>query len=150
MDDTMINQALDWDDEISAENEFELLPEGEYKFRIETLERGRFNGSAKMAACPQANLTIAVTKEDGKEAKVFDTLYLNTKAEWRLSQFFVAIGQKKKGEPLTMNWKKVPGSTGKLKLVINEYTDKNGNARQNNRIDRYLEPENKVFTPGHF
>lgn len=150
MDDTMINQALDWDDEISAENEFELLPEGEYKFRIEALERGRFNGSAKMAACPQANLTIAVTKENGKEAKVFDTLYLNTKAEWKLSQFFVAIGQKKKGEPLTMNWGKVPGSTGKLKLVINEYTDKNGNARQNNKIDRYLEPENKAFTPGHF
>lgn len=148
--DNTIDKALSWDDEITTESEFELLPAGDYDFYVDSIEKGRFSGSEKMSPCPQANLTIIVKKTDGKEAKVFDTLYLNTKAEWRLSQFFVAIGQKKKGEPFVMNWRQVPGAHGRLSLSVNEYTDKNGNKRQNNRVDRYLAPEQKSFTAGQF
>lgn len=148
--DNTIDKALSWDDEISLESEFELLPAGEYNFYVDSIEKGHFGGSEKMSPCPQANLTIIVKKADGKEAKIFDTLYLNTKAEWRLSQFFIAIGQKKKGEPLAMNWRRVPGAHGRLSLSVNEYTDKNGNKKQNNRVDRYLPPEQKSFTAGQF
>ena len=149
MDNTM-DKALSWDDEINVENEYELLPAGEYYFVVESLGKGHFGGSEKMSSCPQADLTIIVKKADGKEAKVFDTLYLNTKAEWKLSQFFIAIGQKKKGEPFTMNWAKVPGSQGRLSLIISEYKDKNGNLKKNNRVEKYLVPEKKEFTAGQF
>ena len=104
-----------------------------------------------MSACPQANLTLAITDPvSGKRGQIKDTLFLHSKAEWKLSQFFTAIGQKKKGEPLAMNWNAVPGSTGRLELSINQYTDRNGNKAENNRVKKYLPKEQKVFTPGQF
>lgn len=151
MSDNTIDRALDWNDTITKEAEFELLPEGEYNFTVESFERGRFDGSEKMSPCPMANLTLLVSDPaSGKTGKVFDSLYLNSKAEWRLSQFFTSIGQKKKGEPLVMNWNQVPGASGRLKLTVNKYTDKNGNARENNRVSSYLAKEQKAFTPGQF
>ena len=91
-----------------------------------------------------------MTDKDGNERKVFDSLYLNTKAEWRLSQFFLSIGQKKKGEPLRPNWNEVPGSAGKVELIVNSYTDKNGNPKRNNKVSKYLPYEPKKFTAGNF
>lgn len=151
MENQNLEAALDWNSEISKESEFELLPEGEYDFEVESFERGRFDGSEKMSACPQANLTLIVKDPDtGKSGKVYDTLFLHSKAEWRLSQFFSAIGQKKKGEPLRMNWNLVPGAKGRLKLIVNKYTSKNGDQRENNRVSSYLIKEQKAFVPGQF
>lgn len=138
--------ALDWDSEITKDDEFELLPAGTYSFKVESLERARFAGSEKMSACNQANLTLILTGVDGKQHKVFDSLFLHSKAEWRLSQFFTAIGQKKKGEPLKMNWNMVPGSTGRLELTVNKYTKKDGTPGENNRVSKYLPPQ--AWTPG--
>ena len=42
--------ALDWDSEITKDDEFELLPAGTYSFKVESLERARFAGSEKMSA----------------------------------------------------------------------------------------------------
>ena len=144
--------ALGWNDEITKDDEFELLPAGVYDFKVESLERGYFDGSEKMSACPKADLTLIVHDPvTGKEGKIFESLFLHSKSEWRLSQFFTAIGQKKKGEPLRMDWNKVPGSSGRLELTVNEYTSKkDGSKRQNNRVGRYLPKEIKTFTPGQF
>lgn len=141
-------EALDWNSSIENESEFELLPEGEYEFTVISMDRGRYAGSEKMSACPQANLTIEVRDPKSNiQGKVFDTLYLHKKAEWKLSQFFIAIGQKKKGEPLQPNWNMVPGSTGKLELTINEY-ERNGEKKKNNRVARYVPREFKAFNGG--
>ena len=146
-----IGRELGWDDEISQEMEFELLPPGEYEFTVESMERSRYGGSEKMAACNAANLTLTIKDpETGSDRKVFDTLYLSSKAEWRLSQFFTCIGQKKKGEPLRPNWNTVPGSSGRVEIEVNKYTDKNGNQKENNRVKKYLPYEPKTFTPGQF
>lgn len=143
---------LSWDSEISKESEFELLPAGTYKFTVQSVERGRFAGSEKMNACPSATLSLKVSGPDGAEGTVQDTLYLNSKAEWKLSQFFTSIGQKKKGETLRMNWNLVRGSSGELELTVNEYTSKqDGSQRKNNRVGRYLPKEApKAFVPGSF
>ena len=140
--------ALDWDSEITKDDEYELLPAGIYNFKVESMERARFNGSEKMSACNQANLTLILTGADGKQHKAFDSLFLHSKAEWRLSQFFTSIGQKKKGEPLKMNWNLVPGSTGKLELTVNKYKKKDGSDGENNKVGKYLPPEQKAWTPG--
>ena len=145
-----LGQELSWDSEITKEaEEFELLPAGIYDFEIESMERGRFAGSEKMSACNTASLTIKVDDGIGNKGKVFDTLYLNSKAEWRLSQFFTAIGQKKKGEALRMNWDAVPLAKGRLKLAINKY-EKNGETKQNNRVMEYITEESKAYTAGKF
>jgi len=149
--DNNMERALDWNDTINKDDEYELLPEGTYEFTVESFERGRFDGSEKMSACPMANLTLLVKDPaTGKQGKVFDTLFLHSKAEWRLSQFFTGIGQKKKGEPLRMDWNRVPGSTGRLELTVNKYTKKDGSSGENNRVGKYLPKEKKQFTPGQF
>lgn len=145
------NREIGWDDTIENEGQdYEPLPAGTYEFTVCSMERARFQGSEKMAACNMANLDLLIVDSEGRERHAFDSLYLNTKAEWRLSQFFLCIGQKKKGEPLRPNWNEVPGSKGKVELIINEYTDKNGNPRKNNKVSKYLPYEPKKFTAGSF
>lgn len=129
------NDALDWDGEIEEESEFVLLPEGEYSFMVTGLNRGRFEGSEKMSPCPKAELELLIIHDD-KDVKVFENLFLHKKAEWKLSEFFISIGQKKHGEPLKMDWSKVIGSEGTCRIYNNEY---NGN--KYNRVKKFLEPK---------
>ena len=94
-----LGQEIGWDDEIENEGaDFEPLPEGTYEFEVRTMQRGRFPGSDKMCACNTAELTLVIVDNDGKEHQVFESLKLNSKMEWLLSQFFLCIGQKKKGK----------------------------------------------------
>lgn len=145
-----LGEEFGWDDEISQESEFILLPAGTYDFVVESVERGRFPGSDKMCACNSATLTLVVKDpETGNDVRIRDTLYLNRKAEWRMSQFFLCIGQKKHGEPLRPNWSDVPGSKGKLELAINEYM-KDGQKRTNNRVKNYKEFTRPSFQAGKF
>lgn len=49
-DNTNMNEAMGWDDSIENEGqEFVLLDEGDYQFTVEKMERGQFNGSAKLS-----------------------------------------------------------------------------------------------------
>ena len=145
-----LGYELNWDDEISQESEFEILPEGEYSFSISKMEKARYDGSEKMSACNVAVIYLKVTNEEGLSGNVIEKLYLNSKAEWKLSQFFISIGQKKKGEPFKPRWNEITGATGKLKLTVNKYTDKDGNSRENNRVDSFLPHEPKVYQAGTF
>lgn len=146
-----LGKELGWDDQIENEGtDYEPLPAGVYDFTVHSMDRARFAGSEKMAACNMANIDLLIKDVNGNERHVFDSLYLNTKAEWRLSQFFAAIGQKKKGEPLKPNWNAVPGSTGRVELSVNEYTAKTGEKRKNNRVSKFLEPEQKTYQAGKF
>ncbi len=133
----MNRELLDWDSEIEQESEFTLLPAGEYPFRVLKFERSHFEGSDKMPSCKMALLTLEVG-EPGKTATVTDRLYLHTKSEWKLSQFFISIGEKKRGERVKMNWPAVPGATGRCKVTVRQY---NGN--DYNNIAAYLEPAEK-------
>ena len=61
----------------------------------------------------------------------------------------MCIGQKKKGEPLRPRWNEVPGSTGRFKIYIDEYIDRNGKQRVNNKVEEYLPAaEVKQFKAG--
>lgn len=139
--------ALDWDSEIQNDGQnFELLPEGTYTFRVDSLEKGSFSGSEKMAPCPKATLRFSVKNVDnGKEGTVFDHLFLNSKAEWKLSQFFKSIGMKKTGEKIHMPWNDVEGAEGKMKISIQEY-----NGKKNNQVEEYLNYEPPKFVAGKF
>ena len=69
--------------------------------------------------------------------------------EGLLSTFFRGIGQKKKGEPLRMNWPSVPGSTGRCKIGTRTYT---GN--EYNDIKKFYPkdeaPQKPTFSAGQF
>lgn len=146
-----LGRELDWDSQIENDgNDFEPLPAGVYDFEVRSMERGRFPGSDKVSACHKAELDLVVRDEKGNERHIFDDLLLNSKFEWKLSQFFISIGQKKKGETLKPNWTAVPGATGKMDIYINEYKTKEGVQKRNNKVSQYLPPEVKQFKAGDF
>ena len=145
MADTNQNVALDWGDTLESDGqEFVTLPEGDYNFTVTGFERGRFPGSAKMSACNKASLTLQVETKDGI-AIVHTDLILNRVMEWQLSAFFRSIGQKKHGERLVMDWTRVVGSKGRAHFKPRNYTDKDGNQRQANNVDRYIDYDPKFF-----
>ncbi|MGN7409945.1 hypothetical protein [Sporosarcina sp. SAFN-010] len=135
-------RELGWDDEIVKEGGgFTLLPEGDYNFTVTKMERARFSGSAKMPACNQAKLELAIQSAEHGEVTVFHNLFLHTKTEGLLSNFFIGIGQKREGEPLRMNWGQVVGASGRLKLEINKYKSNSGEDKTNNQVKEFYKPE---------
>ena len=139
-----MNEGLDWNDSIESDGEFVILPEGDYNFTVTNFERGHFPGSAKMSPCNKATLTLQV-KTDKGTAIVHTDLILNRVVEWRLSSFFRCIGQKKHGERLIMDWNKVVGSRGRAHFKPRNYTDRDGNERQANDVDRFYDYDPKNF-----
>lgn len=116
-----------WDDTIQADSEFVLLPEGLYYFTVKSYERGRHTPNpqktGKLPACPKATVYLEVVA-DGNEIELRHNLFLHSSTEGMLSAFFGAIGQKRKGEPLRMDWNSIVGKVGVCKIGFREY---NGN-----------------------
>lgn len=147
-----IERELGWDDAIENDGEeYVTLDPGEYEFTITGFERKRWEGSAKVPPCNMAELKLKVYDPVQGSATVTERLYLHSKFEWKLCQFFTAIGQRKKGEKLNPRWGEVLGATGRCAVVVNEY-EKDGSKRTNNRVDKWLEPpeKQKAWTLGDF
>lgn len=134
-------EAFDWDvREVSDDGGFTLLPAGTYAFEVLKIERERFEGSDKMAACPRAKVTLNVWTDQGW-APVSDRLMLNTKMAWRIARFFEGLGFER--DPQTgsvrIDWNEAVGKQGYVKIKVREYESK-GETRQANDIDAYLKP----------
>lgn len=152
--------SFDWEDSIENESTgFTLLPEGVYPFTVTNFTRGRHEGSAKLPACNKAILDIKLDGGDlGTTVVKGHNLFLHSKTEGLLCEFFTAIGARKHGEAFRMNWDVVPGSTGYARVYVDTYTDREGNERQTNRIKNFVDPEDapkpvqptqmKRWTPG--
>ena len=132
---------FDWDSAIENDGqEFVLLDPGDYSFTVTAFERAQFAGSDKSPACPMAKLTLNCTDSMGNTAQIYDALFLNSRNEWRLCQFFTAIGQRQHGEKLVPNWNKVLGATGTCTVGYDDRNkDEKGNPKYN-RVTKYLEP----------
>lgn len=141
-------KTFGWDDEISNEGTpFVLFPAGDYPFTVTNFERSTYQPaqgyqSKVPTGCLMAVLSLEfVNPATGEKSTIKEKLYLYEKGEWRISEFFVAIGQKKKGEPVRPNWQAVLGATGMAKLEVNKYTKKGETEeKQNNRVKNFLEP----------
>ena len=73
------------------------------------------------------------------------SLLVHRKLEWKLSQFFRAIGRKKHGEALNMDWSGLVGLPLKVHITIRSYTSRDGEERQCNDVDRFYD-----FDPDDF
>lgn len=143
-------RELQWDDQIEKESDFVTLPAGDYPFIVESFERARHTPKegGKLPACNKAILKLRIDTTEGS-AYITHSLFLHTKMESRLSEFFTCIGLKKKGEPLRMNWNAVPGATGRAKVVLDQ--DANDPSKKYNHIDKfYPKDEKPVFKAGAF
>lgn len=135
-----VDRVFDWDDTIENEgSQWTLLPEGDYNFRIESFERKHYGGGGKIPACNQAAINVSIDAPEGSTT-IQHNLFLYSKMEWKLSEFFIAIGQKKHGEKVRMNWNAVPGACGQCKIGIRKFTKKDGTEGQSNEILKFYDP----------
>lgn len=150
-----IGRELGWDDAIENDGpEFITLPEGDYDFEVVKFERGRHQGSDKLPPCNKAILHIKINAPEGT-AIIQHNLFLHTKTEGLLCAFFTAIGQRKHGERLNMNWNTVVGSKGRCKVGIREWVSDKGNKITSNQINKFYDPADQpaqetMFKPGEF
>lgn len=134
-----MERELQWDDQIQESGpSFVLIPAGKYNFRVEKFERARHNGSANLPSCPMALLTLKIDGGEHGETTVIHRLFLHSKTEGFLSNFFEAIGKKEEGQPIKMDWNAVTGAQGRCELEINKYTSKDGEERTNNQVKTFL------------
>lgn len=142
---------LGWDGEIEHDSEFILLDEGDYNFRISHYERARHNGTANLPPCNKAIIHVLIEHEKG-EKKIEHALFLHSKTEGFLCQFFKSIGQRQHGEKMKMDWNKVSGARGKCHVFVDSFTGKNDDAVKVNKIKYFIDPSDtkKGFKPGKF
>lgn len=147
-------KELGWEDIIENDGpEFVTLPEGDYDFEITNFERARHNGSDKLPPCNKAIVHIKIDSPQGSTT-IKHQLFLHTITEGLLCAFFTAIGQRKHGEKLQMNWNKVIGSRGRAKIYIDKWKNDEGKEFTANKIQKFYEPEDKPqevgFQAGRF
>lgn len=70
------------------ENDFELLPDGEYPCFVYDLE-GDYSSQKKT---PQITATLKVANGEHKGRQLWHTVYLTPKAWWSVEAFFEAVG----------------------------------------------------------
>lgn len=130
MSEFSMGREYGWDDAIQNDSEFEVLPEGDYNFRIVKFERGRHPGSDKLPPCNKAILTVEISNGPRK-ATITHNLFLHSKCEGLLCEFFSSIGQRQHGERLVPRWNEIVGSTGTCKVGIDKWQGKNGEMTSN-------------------
>lgn len=130
---------LNWDDEIEQDGpDFVTLPAGDYRFEVVKFERGRHNGSAKLPPCNKAIVHLKIQGEEGI-AIIRHQLFLYSSCEGLLCAFFAAIGQRKHGQRVKMDWSKVVGATGTAKVGIRSWTNDSGKEYTTNEILRFYD-----------
>lgn len=143
----MQDVALDWDvceadPDDGHHGGWTLLPEGFYPFRVERMERERYQGSQKMPQCPMAKLTLSVTGTDGSETQVQQRLYITRNQLWKVSRFMESVGRGRNGAgKVIVDWGGIEGSTGWAKLKVRSYTGRDGQERQTNDVEWFVKPE---------
>lgn len=161
MSEKELGQGFDWEDEIENDgSDFEALPAGDYDFEVQQVERGWFDGSEKMAACNKAVVSIRISGAAGATT-ITHNFFLNSKAEWKICEFYTAIGFRKKGEKLKMAWGRITGEKGRCKVGVRTWKHKTtGEDMQSNEILKFYEPaeskpaeqptQQSSWTPGNF
>ena len=133
-----LDRELGWDDVIEKDSNFVTLPEGDYDFVIDHFERARHPGSDQIPPCNKATLTLAVDTVEGTASVRYD-LILWSSLEWKISEFFRAIGQKKHGEKFRPQWNAVVGTKGRGRFKPRMYTKKDGSEGQFNDVVKFYD-----------
>ena len=158
------NRTIDWDDEITNDGEYSneesvVLPEGNYPFEVIKTEQAWFDGSQKIPACNMAKVFLRIDGGELGKALCVENIYLLEKLEWKAAAFLRSIGLKKHGEPIS--WRKLlhcDGETGRCKIYVDDYTGKDGQVKQSNKVKSFFDKEEskqeqapkKTFKKGAF
>ena len=121
MDNNTNFKVFDWEDEIEKDEQFVTLDDGDYLFKVKSVERGMQDQTEKLPQCNKAITTLGIyAKDDTAFASELTTITENfpmcSQMEWKIGSFFNATGMKKHGEKIKMNWPAAIGKTGLCKI----------------------------------
>ena len=147
----MSDAKMSWDDELDAneaveqqkENDFIVLPDGEYEFTIKKFEKDQYvaKPDAKIPSCPVAKLQLLIKTEDGEAAYFRESLFLHAGNKWQLFQFFTCLGLRKHGDGTKkMPWDSVEGATGRALIGKRKYKASDGEEKTTNTVKKWLDP----------
>lgn len=108
-----------------------VFPAGDYPFTVTAFQRAEYPGSTKFPPCKMAVLTIELDGGALGTTEITENLFLHSKQEWKLCQFFTAIGQRKANGCIHMDWSTVPGARGVVRLARDS-------AVTHNRVEGYI------------
>ena len=157
MTDQTTERELGWEDEIENDGKDYLdLPDGDYDFVVTSMDRERHAGSDKLPPCNKAVVFLKIDGGTLGETTIKHNLFLHTKTEGLLCAFFTGIGQRQHGEKLKMDWGRVVGSTGRLKLGHRTFQGDDGPVTVMD-VKKFYEPTDTApaapqgsYTPGAF
>lgn len=130
--------------EEADEGGWTLLPAGIYIFTVANVETGYHEPgpNSKLPPCWKVIVTFDVRDAAGNTGRVVETLFCTKKQSWKIKNLFVAAGLvKREDKEFSPNWKGLLGHDGVLKLKVRKYTDKDGNQREANNVEAFLDPE---------
>lgn len=147
-----MSEFFDWDSPIENDEQFTLLPAGDYDFTVKSFSRSEYTPrnpqSSKIPACKAADFVLVIQDPaTGAEAEIEDRIFMLKRFEWKMCAFFTAIGQRKKGERLVPNWQAAIGARGRCTIGVRKYTGTDGREYSENQITAYLEPAEPAWTP---
>lgn len=133
--------SMDWDSPL-VEDEYNVLPRGEYLFSVKRMIKTVSEGDKTRGACmAKLELLIYDLADTAFEKPLgigFDNLILHKDTQWKVCQFFIAIGERKSGERIIPPWDMVPASTGRAIFFPQKF-----NGKESMKVEEYLDPNKK-------
>ena len=133
-----------WNDTVENETTFTLLEEGDYRFRMTAMERGRHEGGGKLPPCNKAICTLQILGDgDVVLTEIKHNIFLHSTVEGMISAFFLATGAKKHGEALNISkgFSESIGRVGWCHVYVDTWTGNDGAERKSNKIKYFIDPE---------
>ena len=131
------DRELGWDEEVSEGEGFTLLPAGKVKFTVTDFERGRSKGEGKLPPCNMAIVNLKLETQDGLIGGCRVYLVLHTSMQWKINEFFTALGfAKSEDGKVRMDWKSIIQRSGFCNIKV-----RTSDGKEFNEVDKFLIPE---------
>lgn len=137
-------RAMDLDERISYDGaDFSTIPDGVWPFTVKAVSIVNYKGGKNIPPCNAARVTLRVGY-GADMTDVSDNIYLyvddNGNSNWNIAAFYRAIGYKRHGEEVQMNWSP-EFLVGKRGWCETEQTEGREKDVVFMNVRRYIDPE---------
>lgn len=119
---------------------FTSLHNVEYLFAVKSMVKGvSTDEETKGAPMARIELLIYALADKGHKKPVeivFDSLALHSKTDWKVREFFQAIGALLYAKTITPNWQSLPGAKGRA-----VFCPETCEGKASMKVLRYMDPE---------
>lgn len=134
-------EEIPMDQPFDYEGDFKLIPDGEYDFRVISLERKEVEAGEKSPQHRKVEFAMEIFDHGDRIGKVTDNIPMLGKFKWKYVAFGRSIGQvapdQTKG--ILIDFRKVIGAEGRCKVSVRKFKKRDGSDGESNQVE-YLLP----------